>query len=166
MSTVRSRLKLEVQVVAIGAPGLRSRTCPIGVVSYGAVDSGVLKREFPLEFLLQRRKITDKLGARLSQNFHWCLSPIRLEFDQEVGMQRVRNLVTSEKDVVHPQKFPRANLSPETRRELIQDAPPDHICQGMVLLHDLYRGSVGDLGVICYLDSVDDDSGDLLLTVA
>ena len=30
----------------------------------------------------------------------------------------------------------------------------------MVLLHDLDRGSIGDLCVIRYLDSVDDGSGD------
>ena len=75
-------------------------------------------------------------------------------------MERVWDLVTSEKDIIHLQKLSRLNLnSGGGWTNWTRDAPPDHIRQGVVLLHDFDRGSVGNLGVVCYLDSAGDGSG-------
>jgi hypothetical protein len=61
----------------------------------------VLEGELTLEFGLERGQGTDQLGASLLEGSSWCDRSIRLNFHQKIWVERVRDLVASEKNLWH-----------------------------------------------------------------
>ena len=61
----------------------------------------VLERELTLEFGLERGQRADQFGASLLEGSSWCDRPIRLNFHQKIWVERVRDLVASEKYLWH-----------------------------------------------------------------
>lgn len=127
-------LILEVQIILPRPPALR--TCArraIWVLWHIALSC--LEGELSLELCLERGYCGDKFRTGLFKNSLRCHGPIRLDFQQEIGMQWMRHFVSGKEHLRH-----RKNLC------------ANHVTQRVVLLHDLESGCIGDFGVFCDFD--------------
>lgn len=96
---IPSHVQSKVHVVTPRGPCWTRSRSAICVLCGDALD--VLERELTLEFGLERGQRTDQFGASLLEGSSWCDRPIRLNFHQKIWMQRVRDLVASEKNLWH-----------------------------------------------------------------
>jgi hypothetical protein len=69
----------------------------------------VLEGELALEFGLERGQGADQLSASLLEGSSWCNCSIRLNFHQKIWVERVRDLVASEKNLWHGKELAKEN---------------------------------------------------------
>ena len=80
----------------------------------------------------------------------WGDRTVGLDFDEEVGVERVGDFVAGEEYVRHGEKLPRDGASVyDTAASVgkVKYSRAEQIGERVILLHDLNRSSVGDLGV-------------------
>ena len=90
---------LKVHVVTPRRPCWPRGRSTVRVFRRDAFD--VLEGELTLEFGLERRQGTNQLGTSLLEGSSWCDRSICLNFHQKIWVERVRDLVSSEKNLWH-----------------------------------------------------------------
>ena len=114
------------------------------------------KVEFTFEFVLYLRELSYERVHCSLESCCRCEGAIGLDFEEEVRLERVKNLVAGEQHSRHGEELSKdARFVKIYTQVRLNDIRSQQVCQRVILFHDLYCRGVRDLRVFLDLHTYD-----------